>query len=120
LDGRTSGNSVASARNPRAVGSVLVGVLSLLVIPGGIYAARELEAVTLINSSGTVALAMVLGLAAVVLARRGRERAAITLGRAGGEQAARIGRLLGILGICVGITGALALGFYALLTLFAD
>jgi hypothetical protein len=99
---------------------VLVGVLSLLVVPAGVYAARESDAVTLINSSGTVALAALFGVSAMILARRGRERAAMTLGRAGGERAARIGRLLGILGICVGITGALALGFYALLTIFAD
>lgn len=99
---------------------MLVGVLSLLVVPAGVYAARRSDAVTLINSSGTVALAAVFGISAMVLARRGRERAAITLGRAGGERTAQIGRLLGILGICVGITGALALGFYGLLTLFAD
>jgi hypothetical protein len=99
---------------------VLVGVLSLLVVPAGVYAARQSDAVTLLNSSGTVALAALLGVAAVILARRAREQVAITLERAGGERMAGIGRLLGILGICVGITGALALGFYGLLTLFAD
>jgi hypothetical protein len=99
---------------------VVVGVLSLLVVPAGIYAARQSEAVTLLNSAGTLAVAAALGFAAIMLSRRAREQAAITLGRSGGERTARIGRWLGILGICVGLTGALALGFYGLLTLFAD
>jgi hypothetical protein len=43
----------------------------------------------------------------------------ITLGRAGGEGAARVGRALGILGVVIGATAALALGFYGLLALFA-
>ena len=64
-------------------------------------------------------IAVVLGFAAIVLARRAREYVQITLGRTGGEQGARAGRALGILGLLVGATAALALGFYGLLTLFA-
>ncbi len=119
MDGRTS-SSRAPARNLRAGASVVVGVLSLLVVPAGIYASRELEVVTLLNSSGTLALAVALGVLAILFARRARERSALTLGRAGGERAAQVGRILGVLGICVGITGALSLAFYGLLTLFAD
>jgi len=43
----------------------------------------------------------------------------ITLGRAGGRATARIGRLLGLAGILICATAALALGFYGLLALFA-
>jgi hypothetical protein len=63
---------------------------------------------------------VLLGFFAIVLARRARERVQITLGRAGGERAARAGRLLGLLGLLVGVTAAIALGFYGLLTLFAE
>jgi hypothetical protein len=89
-------------------------------VPGGIVLARELERVTLLQSSGSIAVACLLGLAAITLARRARERVLITLGRARGEQKARIGRALGVLGLLVGLTAAVALGFYGLLTLFAD
>lgn len=99
---------------------MVVGVLSLLAIPAGVAAARQSEAITLINSAGTVALAAALGVYALLLARRARERAVLTLGRAGGERAARLGRALGLLGICAGSTGALAYGFYGLLSLLAD
>ena len=83
-------------------------------------AARELGSVTLIDSSGSVAVAALLGWAAIVLARRARERVQITLGRAGGEGVARAGRALGILGLIVAGTAALALGFWGLLSLFAS
>ena len=85
----------------------------------GIALARETRPITLLNSSGSVAVAVLLGAVAIVLARRARERVQITLGRAGGEGAARVGRALGLLGLLVGATAALALGFYGLLTLFA-
>ena len=79
-----------------------------------------MRAVTLLNSSGSAAVAALLGLTAVVLARRARERIEITLGRAGGEGMARAGRTLGVLAMLLGATAALAVGFYGLLTLFAD
>jgi hypothetical protein len=81
--------------------------------------ARETKPVTLLDSSGSIVVAVALGFAAIVLARRGREYVELTLGRAGGAGTARVGRALGILGLLVGVTAALALGFYGLLTLFA-
>ena len=98
----------------------MCGALSILAVPAGVLAARELRSVTLIDSSGSIAVAALLGWAAIVLARRARERVQITLGRAGGEGAARAGRALGILGLLVAGTSALALGFWGLLSLFAS
>ena len=98
----------------------MCGILSILAVPAGVLAARELRSVTLIDSSGSIAVAALLGWAAIVLARRARERVQITLGRAGGEGAARAGRALGILGLLVAGTSALALGFWGLLSLFAS
>ncbi len=76
---------------------------------------------TLANSAiGSIPAGVLLGLYAIVLARRGRETVERTLGRAGGKGAARAGRALGVLGVCMAITAALALGFFGLLTLFAS
>ena len=47
-------------------------------------------------------------------------RLAITLGRAGGAVAARTGRALGVVGILLALTAALALAFWGLLSLFAE
>jgi hypothetical protein len=81
--------------------------------------ARETRLVTLVNSSASAAVALLLGFIAIVLSRRAREHVQITLERAGGEGAARVGRALGVLGVLIGATVALALGFYGLLALFA-
>jgi hypothetical protein len=89
-------------------------------VPAGIVLARETKLVTLVRSSASIAIAVLLGVAAVVLARRAREYVQITIGRAGGETQARIGRVLGILGVLVAVTAAVALAFYGLLALFAE
>jgi hypothetical protein len=88
-------------------------------VPAGIVLARETRIVTLVNSSVSVGVGLLLGFTAIFLSRRAREQVQITLGRAGGEGAARVGRALGILGLLLGATAALAIGVYGLLTLFA-
>jgi hypothetical protein len=120
LDGLTSSSSATRRGNPRAWWSLACGLLSLAAIPIGIVLARELEQVTLVDSSGSVLAGALRGWIAIVLARRARERIQITLGRAGGGGAARVGRLLGILGLLVAGTAALALGFWGLLSMFAE
>jgi hypothetical protein len=122
---RTRGNSLVADverrrnGNPRAVASVVVGLAAVLAIPAGVVLSYYSATVTLVESSSSAGLAIVFGLYAIVLARRGRETLARTLGRSGGGGAARIGRFLGAAGLCMGITAAIAVGFYGLLTVFA-
>jgi hypothetical protein len=52
-----------------------------------------------------------------VLARKARYRAERSLTRPG-EATARWGRRLGLLGLCLGVTAALALAFFGLLLLY--
>jgi uncharacterized metal-binding protein len=70
--------------------------------------------------AGAVVAGAVLAVLALGLARRARDQIQRTIGRSGGEGAARTGRALGLLGICLAVTGALALGFFGLLELFAS
>jgi hypothetical protein len=88
-------------------------------MPAGVILARESERVTLRAATGSIAVALLLGWVAIVQARRAREHVQLTLERAGGIRAARVGRLLGILGVLLAITAGLAVGFWGLLTLFA-
>jgi hypothetical protein len=108
------------ARNPRASASLMVGFLAVAVVPGAVIASRFFDELTLVRACGSAALAALLGLVAIAFARRGRETAQRTLGRSGGEGAARAGRLLGLIAIWLAATTGLALAFYGLLTLFAD
>ena len=81
-------------------------------------AARRLEQVTLLQATGATCAAAVLGLGAILLARRARRNVERTLGRVGGEGTARAGRLLGLLSVCLALTAGIALGVYGLLNLF--
>ena len=100
---------------------MVVGLLAVLAVPAGVVLARYSDRVRLVNSGyGSIPAGIVLGFYAIVLARRGRETVQRTLGRAGGSGAARVGRFLGVAGLCIAITAAMALGFYGLLTLFAS
>jgi hypothetical protein len=105
--------------NPRAVASVVVGLAAVLALPAGVVLQYYSATVTLIESSSSAGLAIAFGVYAIVLARRGRERYARTIGHSGGRGLARTGKVLGVLGLWMGISAALAVGFYGLLTVFA-
>ena len=96
---------------------MLVGLLSLATLPAAVVAARESDDLTLVEAGvGAVPVAALLGLVALWLARRARQRADRTLDRVGGRRTARTGKLLGALGLYLAATAALALGVYALLS----
>ncbi len=92
--------------------------MGLAIPPLGFVAARKLDQVSLVQATAAACASAILGAAAIVLARRGLLNVERTLGRLGGEGTARVGRLLGAISLFVGLTAALALGFYGLLNLF--
>ena len=90
------------------------GVLSIAAVPVALYSTR-LKQVDLPHAVGGEAIAgTLLGLIAISLARGARVKVERTLGRAG-EGAAKWGKWLGILGLCLGLTAALSLAFFGLL-----
>ncbi len=101
-------------RNDRARLSVLFALLSLAAIPAALYASRLSNVSVPQAFGGEAVVGTLLGLIAVILARGARLRAGRTLSRSG-ERAARWGKWLGLLGICLGLTAALSLGFFGLL-----
>jgi hypothetical protein len=117
LDGLTR-SSNGRARNDAARASLLLGLLSLAVPVAAYAAARQLDKVSLVQATAATCASVVLGGGAVLLARKGLRNIERTIGRAGGEGSARVGRLLGMLGLCAGLTAGIALGVYGLLNLF--
>jgi hypothetical protein len=113
-------NGLSRARNGRAWASVVVGAAAVLVCPLAIGVSRYFDELTLVQSCASAIVAFVLGTVAIVLARRGEETSQLTLGRSGGQGAARTGRIFGLVALWIAATIGLAVGFYWLLTLFAD
>ena len=90
------------------------GLLSVAAVPAALYSTR-LSQVDLPHAVAGEAIAgTVLGLIAIMLARGARVKVERTLGRVG-EGAAKWGKWLGILGLCLGLTAALSLAFFGLL-----
>jgi hypothetical protein len=108
------------ARNGRAAAALIVGLLAVAVLPAAIAVAEREERFELLDAGYAVPAALVLGLGAVLLARRARLRVERTLGRVGGLRLARAGRIFGVLGIMLGLSGAISVGVYLVLTRFFD
>jgi hypothetical protein len=114
MDGLTRSNS-ARGRNHAARGSVVVALLGLAVPVLAYAAARRLQNVTIVEATGATCASVVLGGAALLLGRRGLRNIERTLGRVGGEGSARVGRLLGLIALCIGLSAGIALAVYAVL-----
>jgi hypothetical protein len=104
--------------NWRAWAAIAVGLLAAAAIPAAIVVTERQQSLQLIDAAAAIPIAIVAALAAIVLGTRARRHSEFTLGRVGGAGAGTVGRWLGIVGLYVGITAALAVAFYGLLTLF--
>ena len=99
----------------RAAWSVILGALATLTLPVAIFATRYSDSYDLVHAGFAIPIAATGGISAVILARRARALDQATLGRTGGAKAARAGRLLGILGLCVAASATIALSVYGVL-----
>ncbi|HEX6490673.1 MAG TPA: hypothetical protein VF002_04795 [Gaiellaceae bacterium] len=114
---RTQSSSAPRSRNDRARFSVLLGFLSLVAVPAALVASRSKHVSLREAVAGEAVLGTLLGVFAVILARGARVQVERTLARVG-EGTAKAGKWLGLLGLCLGITAGLALGFFGLLIWF--
>ena len=115
----TSSSRALRRTNVAARLSVALGLLGVAAIPAGVVASRYVPRVHLLDGViGSVPAALALGLLAILAARRARLALLLSLGRCGGEGAARAGRALAIVGIYLACTGGIALGFYWLLNAY--
>jgi hypothetical protein len=100
--------------------SVVVGALSIAVLPVAIAATNWSREYELLHAAYAIPLAALLGALAVALASRARSRLAPTLGHAKGTRTARLGRVLGLIGFLLAVTAAGSVGVYALLSAVGD
>lgn len=92
--------------------AVVFGVIAVAAIPIAILVTNYRNDLRLIHAGWAVPVAAVFGFVAVRLARRARRRLERTVGRARGAVPARLGRILGWLGLYLALIGAIALAFY--------
>jgi hypothetical protein len=101
--------------NHRASLALLLGLAAVAAVPAGVALSRQTAGVRLLDAVWAIPVAALCGLAALLFARGAGGRIRWTLERAGGLARIRVGRLLGIAGICVALSASIAVGFYELL-----
>jgi len=106
--------------NGRAVAGLLVGLAATSTMPVAIVATRYSESYELLHAGFAIPLAVLLGAVAIGLARSALRLDDMRLGRAGGRRLARLGRALGVLGISLAATCAVALAVYGILTYLGE
>ena len=97
-----------------AWGSVVAGVASVAALPVAIYLTRFSDSYDLLHAAFVIPVAAGFGLIAILLARTERRRSSVSLTVDGGR-VALVGRILGIVGICLAASALVALGVYGLL-----
>ena len=98
--------------------ALLLGLAGLLTMPAAVEAARRSDRIALLDAAYAVPIAFLLGLVAVVMARRARHNLRWLSLREGGTAVASTAVILGMLALCLAVTAALSVGFYELVLLY--
>jgi hypothetical protein len=97
--------------------SVVFGLLAFATLPAAVVFSRFSERFELVHAAWAIPGAAVLGLVALGFARRARRQLRFTLVR-GRRAAARAGRTLAVVALCLAVTASISFGFYRLLVEF--
>ena len=97
---------------------MLLGLAGLLALPAAIEVSRRSSRVDLLDAGYGIPLAFLLGLIAVVMARRARENLRWLRLTGGGTAVASTAVIVGALAVCLALTAALSVGFYELVLVY--
>ena len=86
--------------------------MAAAAVPAAVAVSDRTNRYSLLEAGFAVPPAALLAVTAILLGRRGRRRQRLALNPVRGVRPARIGRLLGWLGLYLAAAGALALGVY--------
>jgi hypothetical protein len=112
---RTSSSSGRRDSGGSAWGALLAGLASVATLPLAIYVTRFSDSYDLLHAGFAIPVALVLGVVAVRLAGDSSRRRRLSLSPPPRDNVAVAARVLGWLGICLALAGAVALAVYGLL-----
>lgn len=98
--------------------ALLLGLAGLLTMPAAIEVARRSRRIALLDTSYAIPLGFLLGLVALIMARRARQNLRWLRLREGGTGVASAAVIAGTLAVCLALTAALSVGFYELVLLY--
>ncbi len=98
--------------------ALLLGLAGLLALPAAIEVSRRSPRVDLLDAAYGIPLAFLLGVIAIVMARRARDNLRWLRLREGGTAVASTAVIVGALAVCLALTAALSIGFYELVLVY--
>ena len=98
--------------------ALLLAGLGLLVLPAAVEVSRRSTRIGLLDAGYAIPVAFLLGLIALIMARRARENLRWLRLREGGTGVATAAVILAAIVICLALTAALSIGFYELVLVY--
>ena len=98
--------------------ALVLAILGLLVLPGAVEASRRSTRIDLLDAGYAIPLAFLLGLMALIMARRARETVRWFRLQEGGTAVASVAVIVAAVTICLAVTAALSIGFYELVLVY--
>jgi hypothetical protein len=96
----------------------VLAVLGLLTLPVAIEVSRRSTRIGLLDAGYAIPVAFLLGLTALIMARRARDNLRWLRLREGGTGVATTAVILAAIVICLALTAALSIGFYELVLVY--
>jgi hypothetical protein len=97
---------------------LLLGFASLLTMPLALEVAARSKRIGLLDTAYAVPLAFLLGVVALVMARRARNNLRWLELREGGTSVATVAVVVAAVALCLALVAALSVGFYGLVVLY--
>ena len=102
----------------RAWVALVLAVLGLLTLPAAVETSRRSKQIGLLDAGYAIPLAFLLGLVALIMARRARNNLRWLRLREGGTGVASTAVILATVVLCLAVTAALSIGFYELVLVY--
>lgn len=97
---------------------MLLGLASLFTMPAAIELAARSRRIGLLDTAYAIPLAFVLGLVALVMARRARNNLRWLQLQEGSSGVATVAVLVAAVALCLAVVAALSVGFYGLVVVY--
>lgn len=96
----------------------MLGLLGLATLPAAVEVSRRSARVSLLDAGYAIPLAFLLGLMALVMARRARHNLRWLSMRKTGTAVASTAVIVAAVALCLALTAALSIGFYELVLVY--
>jgi hypothetical protein len=97
---------------------LLLAAIGLAVLPAAVEVSRRSKSVDLLEAGFAIPVAFVLGLVALVMARRSRENLRWLQLRTARTRVATTAVIVAAVTLCLAVTAALSIGFYELFVVY--